>query len=137
MPTYQYRCTACSNELEAFQKFSDPSLTVCPTCEGTLRKVFNPVGIVFKGSGFYATDSRSKGKAASMPDSSTKQKSAEPASTSSAASSANESKPSGESKPSAESKPSNESRPASGSKPVRGASTTTLTSRKTEAAPAA
>lgn len=58
MPTYQYRCTECGNELEAVQKFSDPSLTVCPDCEGELRKVFSAVGVVFKGSGFYRTDSR-------------------------------------------------------------------------------
>ena len=63
MPTYQYRCQACANELEAFQKFTDAPLTDCPDCGGSLRKVFSPVGIVFKGSGFYATDSRSKGKA--------------------------------------------------------------------------
>ena len=63
MPTYQYRCTECGNELEAVQKFSDPSLTVCPECQGELRKVFSAVGVVFKGSGFYATDNRTKGKA--------------------------------------------------------------------------
>ena len=60
MPTYQYRCTECGNDLEAVQKFSDPSLTECPTCHGQLRKVFNAVGVVFKGSGFYRTDSRPK-----------------------------------------------------------------------------
>jgi len=63
MPTYQYRCTECATELEAVQKFSDDPLTMCPECEGSLRKVFSAVGVVFKGSGFYATDSRSKGKA--------------------------------------------------------------------------
>ena len=60
MPTYQYRCTECGNDLEAVQKFSDPALTECPTCHGSLRKVFNAVGVVFKGSGFYRTDSRPK-----------------------------------------------------------------------------
>ena len=64
MPTYQYRCTECGAELEVVQKFSDDSLTVCPECSGGLRKVFNAVGVVFKGSGFYATDNRTKGKAA-------------------------------------------------------------------------
>lgn len=59
MPTYQYVCTACGGELEAVQSFSDPALTTCPTCEGALRKVFSAVGVVFKGSGFYKTDSRS------------------------------------------------------------------------------
>ncbi len=58
MPTYQYRCTACGEELEAVQKFTDPALTECPSCAGDLRKVFSAVGVVFKGSGFYATDSR-------------------------------------------------------------------------------
>src|SRR3954468_20180798 len=60
MPTYQYRCTECGTDLEAVQKFSDPALTECPTCHGSLRKVFNAVGVVFKGSGFYRTDSRPK-----------------------------------------------------------------------------
>ena len=58
MPTYQYRCTECGEDLEAVQKFSDAPLTTCPTCGGRLRKVFNAVGVVFKGSGFYRTDSR-------------------------------------------------------------------------------
>ena len=58
MPTYQYRCTECGRDLEVVQKFSDASLTECPTCSGKLRKVFNAVGVVFKGSGFYRTDSR-------------------------------------------------------------------------------
>lgn len=63
MPTYQYRCTACSKELEAVQKFSDPALTTCPACSGDLRKVYSAVGVVFKGSGFYATDSRTSSSA--------------------------------------------------------------------------
>ena len=58
MPTYQYRCTECGGELEAVQKFTDDPLTVHEDCGGRLRKVFSPVGIVFKGSGFYRTDSR-------------------------------------------------------------------------------
>ena len=58
MPTYQYACTECGDQLEMVQKFSDDPLTVCPACSGRLRKVFSPVGIVFKGSGFYRTDSR-------------------------------------------------------------------------------
>ena len=62
MPTYQYRCTSCANELEAVQKFTDDPLTDCPDCDGNLRKVYNAVGVVFKGSGFYATDNRTKGK---------------------------------------------------------------------------
>ena len=58
MPTYQYSCTDCGHFFEAVQSFSDDSLTVCPECDGKLRKVFNAVGVVFKGSGFYRNDSR-------------------------------------------------------------------------------
>ena len=58
MPTYQYACTDCGHAFEQFQSFSDDALTVCPECSGKLRKLFNAVGVVFKGSGFYRTDSR-------------------------------------------------------------------------------
>ena len=75
MPTYQYRCVDCGSELETVQKFSDPSLTECPACDGTLRKVYSAVGVVFKGSGFYATDNRTKGKAAAATPSSSSEKS--------------------------------------------------------------
>ena len=64
MPTYQYTCTECGEPLEAVQKFSDAPLTACPACGGRLRKVFSAVGIVFKGSGFYRTDSRNGSRAA-------------------------------------------------------------------------
>ena len=64
MPTYQYTCTECGEPLEAVQKFTDAPLTVCPACGGRLRKVFSAVGIVFKGSGFYRTDSRNGSVAA-------------------------------------------------------------------------
>ena len=59
MPTYEYRCKSCGQHLEVQQAFTDDPLTECPTCEGPLRKVFGNVGISFKGSGFYKTDSRS------------------------------------------------------------------------------
>ena len=59
MPTYQYACTECGHAFEQVQSFSEDALTVCPECRGKLRKVFNAVGVVFKGSGFYRTDSRS------------------------------------------------------------------------------
>ncbi|GAA4120729.1 hypothetical protein GCM10022215_24660 [Nocardioides fonticola] len=59
MPTYQYACTECGHAFEQFQSFSDDALTECPECSGRLRKLFNAVGVVFKGSGFYRTDSRS------------------------------------------------------------------------------
>jgi putative FmdB family regulatory protein len=58
VPTYQYACTECDEQLEVRQSFTEDALTVCPACEGRLRKVFNAVGVVFKGSGFYKTDSR-------------------------------------------------------------------------------
>jgi putative FmdB family regulatory protein len=60
LPTYQYRCTECDHAFEQFQSFTDDALTVCPACGGRLRKVFNAVGVVFKGSGFYRNDSRGK-----------------------------------------------------------------------------
>jgi putative FmdB family regulatory protein len=59
MPTYEYECTSCGQHIEVFQRIVEDPLTTCGVCGGTLRKVFHPVGIVFKGSGFYATDSRS------------------------------------------------------------------------------
>ena len=58
MPTYEYACTSCGEHLEVVQSFRDESLTECPACGGPLRKVFGSIGIVFKGSGFYKTDSR-------------------------------------------------------------------------------
>lgn len=69
MPTYAYACTECDHRFETFQSFSEDSLTQCPQCEGRLRKLFNAVGVVFKGGGFYRTDSRS-GSSASVPASS-------------------------------------------------------------------
>jgi putative FmdB family regulatory protein len=62
VPTYSYACTACEHRFDTVQKFTDSSLTDCPECSGRLRKLFSPVGIVFKGSGFYRTDSRSGGQ---------------------------------------------------------------------------
>ncbi|NMD55090.1 MULTISPECIES: FmdB family zinc ribbon protein [Tsukamurella] len=59
MPTYSYQCKECGEAFDAVQSFSDDPLTVCPNCGGPLRKLFNSVGVVFKGSGFYRTDSRS------------------------------------------------------------------------------
>ena len=58
MPTYSYACTECDNRFDAVQAFTDEALTTCPQCSGRLRKLFNSVGVVFKGSGFYRTDSR-------------------------------------------------------------------------------
>ena len=70
MPTYQYVCTQCDEALEVHQSFSDDPLTVCPVCQGRLRKVFNAVGVVFKGSGFYRTDSRANSGSSSSSSSS-------------------------------------------------------------------
>ncbi len=67
MPTYQYACTACGERVEAVQSFTDAPLTECPACGGALRKVFSAVGVVFKGSGFYKTDSRTTGGAKKEP----------------------------------------------------------------------
>ncbi|AWB91368.1 FmdB family zinc ribbon protein [Aeromicrobium chenweiae] len=71
MPKYQYQCKDCGEALEVQQSFTDDALTVCPTCGGDLRKVFNAVGVVFKGSGFYKTDSRSGSGSSSSSSSST------------------------------------------------------------------
>lgn len=70
VPTYSYACTACGHAFDIQQSFSDDSLTVCPECEGRLRKVFSSVGVVFKGSGFYRNDARAgsgSGKSSSIP----------------------------------------------------------------------
>ncbi|AYG82304.1 hypothetical protein DWB77_04475 [Streptomyces hundungensis] len=94
MPTYQYQCTECGEGLEAVQKFTDDALTVCPNCDGRLKKVFSAVGIVFKGSGFYRNDSRGSSSSSSpastspsTPKSSTASESKPAASTSSSGSS--------------------------------------------------
>jgi putative FmdB family regulatory protein len=70
MPTYQYACTECGERLEVVQRFSDDPLTECPRCHGRLRKLFSPVGVVFKGSGFYKTDSRTTSTSSKAPASS-------------------------------------------------------------------
>ena len=88
MPTYQYRCTECDHAFEEFQSFTDDALTVCPVCGGRLRKVFNAVGVVFKGSGFYRNDSRAKdtvGSASSKDGSSGSESTTSSASTSGSA----------------------------------------------------
>jgi putative FmdB family regulatory protein len=82
VPTYQYTCTECGEPVEAVQKFTDAPLTVCTACGGRLRKVFSPVGIVFKGSGFYRTDSRN-GASATAPATTEKEKASDSASSSS------------------------------------------------------
>jgi len=88
VPTYQYTCTECGEPLEAVQKFSDAPLTACPACGGRLRKVFSAVGIVFKGSGFYRTDSRN-GASATAPAAKDKEKSSSESSSTSDSGSSN------------------------------------------------
>ncbi|HYD09558.1 MAG TPA: FmdB family zinc ribbon protein [Acidimicrobiales bacterium] len=76
MPTYQYRCKACGDELEVQQSFTDDALTTCPACgEEQLKKVFGNIAVTFKGSGFYKTDSRSSSGASSSSSSETKSES--------------------------------------------------------------
>lgn len=80
MPTYEYACTQCGQHTEVVQSFSDAPLEICPSCGGALRKVFAPVGIVLKGSGFYKTDSRSS-STATTPAGTSSSKESTPAST--------------------------------------------------------
>ncbi|MFD9705118.1 FmdB family zinc ribbon protein [Lentzea sp. NPDC059081] len=88
MPTYQYACTACEHRFEAVQSFSDASLTECPECSGKLRKLFGAVGVVFKGSGFYRTDSRSgSSKSTTSSSSSTSSSDSKPSTSSSSSTS--------------------------------------------------
>ena len=83
MPTYSYACTECGDRFDAVQAFSDDALTTCTKCDGRLRKLFNSVGVVFKGSGFYRTDSRESSKSASAGTSSSSSSSSDSGSSSS------------------------------------------------------
>ena len=74
MPTYEYACKSCGEHLEVVQSFKDEALVKCPACRGPLRKVFGSIGIAFKGSGFYRTDSRSGSRAGSAAESKAKDK---------------------------------------------------------------
>jgi putative FmdB family regulatory protein len=103
VPTYQYACTECGEQLEAVQSFSDPALTECPNCSGKLRKVFNSVGIVFKGSGFYRNDSRAGNVSAEKPAASDSKSESAPATSTSSSS---DSKSSSDGKSSSDSKSS-------------------------------
>ncbi|MGW0038150.1 FmdB family zinc ribbon protein [Gordonia sp. NPDC003376] len=91
MPTYSYACTECDNKFDIVQSFSDDALTQCPQCTGRLRKLFNSVGIVFKGSGFYRTDSRNGSSASETSSSSSKSESSSSSSSSSDSSSSSSS----------------------------------------------
>ena len=83
MPTYSYACTECDNKFDVVQAFSDDALTECPKCDGRLRKLFGKVGVVFKGSGFYRTDSREAAKSSSNGSSKSSSESSSSSSTSS------------------------------------------------------
>jgi putative FmdB family regulatory protein len=77
VPTYQYACTECGHAFEQFQSFSDDALTECPQCQGRLRKLFNAVGVVFKGSGFYRNDSRADSSSGTSTEKTSTEKPAE------------------------------------------------------------
>ena len=87
MPTYSYACTECDNRFDAVQAFSDDALTECPKCHGRLRKLFGSVGVVFKGSGFYRTDSRDASKSSAKSDNSSSKSDKSDASSSTSSSS--------------------------------------------------
>jgi putative FmdB family regulatory protein len=97
VPTYSYACTECDNRFDAVQAFTDDALTSCPQCSGRLRKLFNSVGVVFKGSGFYRTDSREGGKSATVAADSSSSEKASSSASSSAEKSSGSDTPSGSS----------------------------------------
>ena len=115
MPTYQYVCTECGGQLEAVQKFTDDPLTVHEACGGRLRKVFSPVGIVFKGSGFYRTDSRNGSSAPAQASSSSSSSAAESSPDSPSSSSSSSSSSDGEKAASSSSAGGEKASPASSS----------------------
>jgi putative FmdB family regulatory protein len=96
MPTYEYACTSCGERTEAKQGFDDPPLETCPKCSGKLRKLYSPVGIVFKGSGFYATDSKKSSKSGSSSSSSSSGSSSSSSGSSSSSSSGSDGKSGGD-----------------------------------------
>src|SRR5437763_9982730 len=114
VPTYTYTCTSCNNHVEKRQSFTDPPLTTCEECGGTLRKIIHPVGIVFKGSGWYVTDSRSSSSSTNGPSTSTDSESSSKDSTAKESSSQGSSaKESGDAKESAPAKKSSSSKESS------------------------
>ena len=127
MPTYVYACDSCGNQFERFQSFKDEPLQTCPTCASAVRRVFQPVGIVFKGSGWYVTDSRKSNSATVSGDDSAGKAEKAPAgdaadkgeTTSEAKSDAkSESKSDAKNEPAAKSEPKSETKSSSESKPA-------------------
>jgi len=127
MPTYVYACDSCGNQFERFQSFKDDPLQTCPTCASAVRRVFQPVGIVFKGSGWYVTDSRKSNSAAVSGDDSAGKAEKAPAGDAAAKSETNseaksdaksETKSDAKSEPAAKSEPKSETKSSSESKPA-------------------
>ncbi len=112
MPTYEYACKQCGEHLDVVQRFTDDALTTCPTCSGSLRKVFGNIGISFKGSGFYKNDSRSSGNGAKKDNKDESSAKSEPAPASG---------DKGSSDGSESSKPSTDSKDSKGAKDPKGA----------------
>jgi putative FmdB family regulatory protein len=126
VPTYQYVCTECGDDFETVQSFSDDALTVCPVCGGRLRKVFNSVGIVFKGSGFYRNDSREKAKSGGGSDAKSDSKSDSGAKSGATADLKPDAKPAGKTDTASSSSPkSGDSSSSGGGEKKKGPSSTT------------
>jgi putative FmdB family regulatory protein len=112
MPTYEYACVDCGKHIEVVQSMSDPPLTVCAACGGRLRKVFAPIGIVFKGSGFYRTDSRGKSTTSKESPAASKETSTTKSSSDSSSSGSSDSGDSSKSDSASKSKSKPASKPA-------------------------
>ncbi len=127
MPTYVYACDSCGNQFERFQSFKDEPLQTCPSCASAVRRVFQPVGIVFKGSGWYVTDSRKSNSATVNSDDSAGKAEQAPVGDNAAKSEAkseaksdakSETKSEAKSEPAAKSEPKSETKSSSESKPA-------------------
>jgi putative FmdB family regulatory protein len=119
MPTYVYACDSCGNQFEQFQSFKDEPLRTCTACAGAVRRVFQPVGIVFKGSGWYVTDSRKSNSATvSSDDSAGKAEKAPAGDTTTNSETKSEAKSEAKSEPAAKSEPKSETKSSSESKPT-------------------
>ena len=117
MPTYVYACDSCGTQFERFQSFKDEPLRTCPSCASAVRRVFQPVGIVFKGSGWYVTDSRKSNSATvSGDDSAGKAEKATAGDTAAKSEAKNDSKGEAKSEPAAKSEPVSETKSSSESK---------------------
>ncbi|MCP9271782.1 FmdB family zinc ribbon protein [Mycolicibacterium arenosum] len=122
MPTYSYACTECDNRFDQVQAFTDDALTTCPKCNGKLRKLFGKVGVVFKGSGFYRTDSRDSSKSSSSSSSASSDSSSSSSSDSSSSTSSDKSSSSSSSAGSSSSGSSGSSSTSSSSTPAAASS---------------